>query len=177
MAAAGIDADHEAITRKEVLNRLRLGIWTMLRYSFLRPDLPELLRSVTEDGISTHRLIMTTDGPAPQFVEEHGLVDGMLRVAVDNGVSPMQALQMVTINPATLFRIDGQVGGRHRPRADLLLLPDLASFRPQTVITRGAWRPRAGGFAPRFRTRTGTRTAAGHASTLTWISATPHSTR
>ena len=40
VAAAGIDADHEAITRKEVLNRLRLGIWTMLRYSSLRPDLP-----------------------------------------------------------------------------------------------------------------------------------------
>jgi adenine deaminase len=138
VAAAGIDADHEAITSKEVLNRLRLGIWTMLRYSSLRPDLPELLRSVTEDGISTHRLIMTTDGPAPQFVEEHGLVDGMLRVAVDNGVSPMQALQMVTINPATLFRIDGQVGGLGiGRRADLLLLPDLASFRPQTVITRG----------------------------------------
>ena len=138
VAAAGIDADHEAITSKEVLNRLRLGIWTMLRYSSLRPDLPELLRSVTEDGISTHRLIMTTDGPAPQFVEEHGLVDGMLRVAVDNGVSPMQALQMVTINPATLFRIDGQVGGIGiGRRADLLLLPDLVSFRPQTVITRG----------------------------------------
>jgi adenine deaminase len=138
VAAAGIDADHEAITRNEVINRLRLGIWTMLRYSSLRPDLPELLRSITEDGISTHRLIMTTDGPAPQFVEEHGLVDGMLRVAVDNGVSPMQALQMVTINPATLFRIDGQVGGIGiGRRADLLLLPDLASFRPQTVITRG----------------------------------------
>ena len=138
VAAAGIDADHEAITKKEVLNRLRLGIWTMLRYSSLRPDLPELLRAVTEDGVSTHRLIMTTDGPAPEFAAEHGLVDGMLRVAVDNGVPPMQALQMVTINPATLFRIDGQVGGIGiGRRADLLLLPDLTSFRPETVITRG----------------------------------------
>jgi adenine deaminase len=50
----------------------------------------------------------------------------------------MQALQMVTINPATLFRIDGQVGGIGIGRqADLLLLPDLTSFRPETVITRG----------------------------------------
>jgi adenine deaminase len=138
VAAAGIDADHEAITREEVLNRLRLGIWTMLRNSSLRPDLPELLRSVTENGVSTHRLIMTTDGPSPEFIAEHGLVDGMLRVAVNNGVSPMQALQMVTINPATLFGIDGQVGGIGiGRRADLLLLPDLVSFRPQTVITRG----------------------------------------
>ena len=138
VAAAGIDADHEAITKGEVLNRLRLGIWTMLRYSSLRPDLPELLRVVTEDGVSTQRLVMTTDGPAPEFVAEHGLVDGMLRVAVQNGVPPMQALQMVTINPATLFRIDGQVGGIGiGRRADLLLLPDLVSFRPQTVIARG----------------------------------------
>jgi adenine deaminase len=53
-------------------------------------------------------------------------------------VPPMQALQMVTINPATLFRIDGQVGGIGiGRRADLLLLPDLTSFRPETVITRG----------------------------------------
>jgi adenine deaminase len=53
-------------------------------------------------------------------------------------VPPLQALQMVTINPATLFRIDGQVGGPGvGRRADILLLPDLASFRPQTVITRG----------------------------------------
>jgi adenine deaminase len=138
VAAAGIDADHEAITKREVLNRLRLGIWTMLRYSSLRPDLPELLRAVTEDRVSTHRLVMTTDGPAPEFAAEHGLVDGMLRVAVENGVPPMQALQMVTINPATLFRIDGQVGGIGiGRRADLLLLPDLTSFRPETVITRG----------------------------------------
>lgn len=138
VAAAGIDADHEAITKREVLNRLRLGIWTMLRNSSLRPDLPELLRAVTEDGVSTQRLVMTTDGPAPEFVADSGLVDGMLRVAVENGVPPMQALQMVTINPATLFRIDGQVGGLGiGRRADILLLPDLASFRPRTVITRG----------------------------------------
>ena len=138
VAAAGIDADHEAITRREVLNRLRLGVWTMLRNSSLRPDLPELLRAVTEDGVSTQRLIMTTDGPAPEFVAENGLVDGLLRVAVENGVPPLQALQMVTINPATLFRIDGQVGGLGvGRRADILLLPDLASFRPETVITLG----------------------------------------
>ncbi len=138
VAAAGIDADHEAITKGEVLNRLRIGIWTMLRNSSLRPDLPELLRAVTEDGVSTQRLVMTTDGPSPEFVADHGLVDGMLRVAVENGVPPMQALQMVTINPATLFRIDGQVGGLGiGRRANLLLLPDLSSFRPQTVITQG----------------------------------------
>jgi adenine deaminase len=88
--------------------------------------------------VSTQRLIMTTDGPSPEFIARNGLVDGLLRVAVENGVPPLRALQMVTINPATLFRIDGQVGGLGvGRRADILLLPDLASFRPETVITRG----------------------------------------
>ncbi|MDP9457551.1 MAG: amidohydrolase family protein [Actinomycetota bacterium] len=138
VVAAGIDADHEAITKGEVVSRLRLGVWTMLRNSSLRPDLPELLRAVTEDGVSTQRLMMTTDGPSPEFLAEHGLVDGMLRVAVESGIPPIQALQMVTINPATLFRIDGEVGGIGiGRRADLLLLPDLTTFRPETVITQG----------------------------------------
>ena len=138
VVAAGIDADHEAITREEVLNRLRLGLWTMLRNSSLRRDLPELLRVVTEDGVSTQRLVMTTDGAAPEYLADHGMVDGLLRVAVEEGVPPMVALQMVTINPATLFRLDDRVGGiAAGRRADLLLLPDLGSFRPDTVVTRG----------------------------------------
>ncbi len=138
VVVSGIDADHEAITREEVLNRLRLGLWTMLRNSSLRRDLPELLRVVTEDGIGTQRLIMTTDGPAPEYAAEHGFVDGLLRTAVENGVPPMQALQMVTINPATLLRLDGRLGGIAPGRqADILVLPDLTSFRPETVVARG----------------------------------------
>jgi adenine deaminase len=138
VVTAGVEADHEAITREEALNRLRLGLWTMLRGSSLRQDLPELLPIVTEDGVSTHRLTMTTDGPAPEYIAEHGFVDGLLHTAVENGVPPMQALQMVTINPATLLRLDGRLGGIAAGRqADLLLLSDLVSFRPEIVIARG----------------------------------------
>lgn len=138
VVASGVDADHEAITREEVLNRLRLGLWTMLRNSSLRPDLPELLRVVTEDGVSTQRIIMTPDDPAPEYVAEHGFVDGLLRTAVEDGVPPMQALQMVTINPATLLRLACRLGGITPGRqADILLLPDLASFRPETVVACG----------------------------------------
>jgi adenine deaminase len=132
----------------------------MLRYSSLRPDLPELLRAVTEDGVSTHRLVMTTDGPAPEFAAEHGLVDGMLRVAVENGVPPMQALRMVTINPATLFRIDGQVGGIGiGRRADLLLLP----VRRRSSLA-AAWWPRTKGSASGSSVSIGRATEAGRVS-------------
>lgn len=138
LVAAGITADHEAISAQEVLSRLRLGLWTMLRHSSLRPDLPELLRAVTEEGVSTRRLILTTDGSSPEHIAEHGLVDGLLRIAVERGVDPMQALRMVTLNPATWMRRDHELGGlAPGRRADILLLPDLSSFRPETVICGG----------------------------------------
>ncbi|MGH3085912.1 MAG: adenine deaminase C-terminal domain-containing protein, partial [Rubrobacteraceae bacterium] len=138
LVAAGIDADHEAISKEELLHRLRLGLWTMMRHSSLRLDLPELLRAITEDGVNTSRLVMTTDGPSPEHVEREGFVDGMLRLAVEQGVPPMIALQMVTVNPATWLRRDGELGGlAPGRRADALLLPDLESFKPDLVISAG----------------------------------------
>lgn len=138
LVVAGIDADHEAITKEELLHRLRLGLWTMMRHSSLRPDLPELLRVIVEDNVDTRRLIMTTDGPSPEHLAEHGFVDGMLRLAVESGVPPMTALQMVTINPATWLGRDHETGGlAPGRRANILLLPSLETFRPEVVVSGG----------------------------------------
>ena len=138
IVAAGISACHEAITVQEVLDRLRLGMWTALRHSSLRPDLPEIVKAVTERHVSTGRLLLTTDGPHPAFVDEEGFVDGLLRIAVRAGVPPIQALQLVTLNPATYLGLDEVLGGiAPGRRADLLLLPDLETFRPSLVIAAG----------------------------------------
>ncbi len=138
IVAAGISACHEAITAKESLDRLRLGMWTTLRNSSLRPDLAEIITMITEGKVATSRILMTTDGPHPAFIEEEGLVDGLLRKAVQLGLPPMQAIQMVTINAATFLRLDEQIGGiAPARRADLLLLPDLTDFRPELVISGG----------------------------------------
>ena len=138
IAASGISACHEAITMQEALERLRLGLWTVLRNSSLRPDLPELAKLITEKKVDTQRVLMTTDGPHPAFIDESGLVDGLVREAVDHGIPPVQALQMVTINAATYLGLDEHLGGiAPGKRADLLFLPDLTTFRPQHVIAGG----------------------------------------
>lgn len=138
IAASGINACHEAITAKEAFDRLRLGLWTVLRNSSLRPDLHEIIKLLTEGNVSTNRIIMTTDGPHPSFIEEEGFVDGLVRKSVELGVPAMQAIQMVTINPATYLRLDDYIGGIAPGRqADILLLPDLALFRPEKVIAKG----------------------------------------
>ncbi|WP_018130299.1 adenine deaminase C-terminal domain-containing protein [Effusibacillus pohliae] len=138
IVAAGVSACHEAITAQESLDRLRLGMWTTLRNSSLRPDFPEVVKLITEANIQTQRILMTTDGPHPAYIEEEGCVDGLVRKAVELGVAPMQAIQMATINPATYLRLDDQIGGiAPGRRADLLVLPDLVDFRPELVICGG----------------------------------------
>ena len=138
LVAAGLRSCHEAVTVDEALERLRLGLWTPLRHSSLRPDLPELLRVITEEEIDTSRILFTTDGPAPDAISEHGYLDGLLRLAVEAGVPPVQAIRMATINAATYLHLDDHLGGVAPGRlADLVLLPDLSSFRPQLVIAGG----------------------------------------
>jgi adenine deaminase len=139
VAAAGIGACHEAITAREIMDRLRAGFWTMLRHSSLRPDLPELARAITEMGADTRRLMLTVDGPAPGFIAHDGFIDEALRRIVAAGVPAVTAIQMATLNPATYYGMDEEVGGIAPGRlADLVLLPDLQEFRPVRVIANGA---------------------------------------
>lgn len=138
IVAAGISACHEAIRPEEVLDRLRLGMWTTLRNSSLRPDFPELVKAITESKLSTNRLLMTSDGPHPGYIDENGFMDGLLRQAVELGIPPVQAVQMATLNAATYLRMEDDVGGiAPGRRADINILPNLVSFRPEMVISGG----------------------------------------
>jgi len=138
IAAAGAESCHESITAEDVARRLRLGFWTMLRHSSLRPDLPELLRAITEMRLPANRMMFTTDGSGPSFTAREGLLDGMLRLAVRAGIDPVTALQMATINPAMYLGMEKNLGSIAPGRqADILLLPDLEKFVPHMVISKG----------------------------------------
>lgn len=145
VAASGVSACHEAITSKEDFDRLRLGLWTTLRNSSLRPDLEEIIKLITESNANTNRLLMTTDGPHPSFIEKEGFMDGLVKKAVELGVSPIQAIQMATLDPASYLRLDDYIGGIAPGRqADILILPNLVDFRPNIVISKGKVVARAG---------------------------------
>lgn len=137
LAAAGLSSDHEPITAQEALDRARHGIALMLRQSSLRPDLRGLLAPFVKSG-SLGRLMLTTDGSTPAFVVEHGFVDGLVRIAMEEGVAPVEAYRMVTLNPASYYGKDADLGGIAPGRyADLLLLEDLLEPCPRAVIARG----------------------------------------
>ncbi len=136
LAAAGISSCHEPITPDEVTARLRLGLYTMIRDGSIRRDLPALRGALTV--ASPRRLILASDGAWAQRLMERGYLDDSARQAVRLGLSPMQALQAITLVPAERFGIDDRLGGLGPGRqADLVLLPDLPDFRPSLVIARG----------------------------------------
>lgn len=137
LATAGIRSCHEAITAEEAIERLRLGFWTILRHSSLREDLPVLLACL--DRTAFHdRLAYTTDGTAETHVQDFGLIDHLIRVALQAGVSSTIAYRMATLNPATYLGLDEDLGAVAPGRvADINLLSSLDEPMPELVICRG----------------------------------------
>jgi len=137
LARAGFTSCHEAVTAEDVRDRLRAGLVTMLRHSSIRPDLPDLLRAVTREEIASGRVMLTADGPTPAFIADRGYLDHLLEVAISAGISPIDALRMVTVNPARYYGIQdaGQIAVGYR--ADVNVIPDLSHMTPTVVIADG----------------------------------------
>jgi len=138
LSGAGVESCHESIRGDEVVERLRLGMYAMLRESSLRQDLHELLEKVRREGLRTDRIMLTTDCSSPAFYAEHGINDRLIRIALEEGFDPVTAYRMCTINPAVYFGMDHEIGGIAPGRqADMLVLRDLADPLPETVLSRG----------------------------------------
>ncbi len=137
LAAAGFTSCHEAVTADEARDRLRAGLYVMLRHSPIRPDLPQLAAVVTPDLESSPRLMLTADGPTPAFIAEDGYMDHILDVAIRSGIPPMTALRMATVNPASYYGLDDRGEIAVGKRADLNVLRELTDPHPQHVIAGG----------------------------------------
>jgi adenine deaminase len=134
-AAAGIRSDHEATTLEEGRERLRAGMWVLIREASGARNLEALIPLVAEFG--PHRLAFCTDDRDPDHIVSAGHINSMVRAAVAAGVDPADALVMASHNPATWHGLRDRGAVAPGYRADLLLLPDLESFRPAAVLKDG----------------------------------------
>src|SRR2546427_2298934 len=137
LARAGFTSGHEAVTAQDVRDRLRAGLVAMLRHSSIRPDLPDLLQAIMRDEIAAGKVMLTADGPTPAFIADRGYLDHLLEVAIAAGVEPIDALRMVTVNPARYYGMldAGEIAVGHR--ADLNVIPDLTHPTPALVVADG----------------------------------------
>ena len=134
-AAAGIRSDHEAFTAEEGRERLRAGMWLLIREASAARNLRALTPLVTEFGPS--RMAFCTDDREPEHIAEDGHVNAIVRDAVAYGVAPEDALVLASHHPALWHGLDTLGAVAPGYQADLLLLPDLERFVPEIVLKRG----------------------------------------
>ena len=134
-AAAGIYSDHEALTVEEGRERLRAGMWLLIREASMARNLHALLPLVEQYGPT--RIAFCTDDRDPEDIADAGHLNGMVREAVAAGIPPEDAVLMASHHPALWHGLARHGAVAPGYAGDLLVLPDLESFQPSTVLKRG----------------------------------------
>lgn len=137
--ASGLTACHEATTAEGTLRRAQLGMYAQQRYGTAWLDLPNLIPSVLDNpDIDTRFFTMVTDDVTSATILSEGHLVRVVRKAISLGLSPMQAIQMVTINPAQLLEKARWIGSISPGRsADILLVSDLHALTIDQVFADG----------------------------------------
>ena len=133
--AAGIRSDHEASTPEEGRERLRAGMWLLIREASAARNLHALLPLLREYG--PNRIAFCTDDREPEHIADDGHINAIVRDAVAFGIPPEDALVCATFNPALWHGLSHLGAVAPGYQADLLLLPDLETFVPETVLKAG----------------------------------------
>lgn len=143
--AGGPEDDHEGTRMEDAVARVRQGMKAMLRFGSAWHDVAAQIRAVTEVGLDPRHFILCTDDSHSATLVGEGHVNRAVRQAIAQGLAPLRAIQMATINTAEHFGLSRQVGmiapGRY---ADIIILSDLAQFTIDTVIAKGKIASRAG---------------------------------
>lgn len=140
MALLGLTCDHEALTGKDALLRIDLGYMASLRYSSIRPDLPNIIEQLLELGVNHFdHFLLTTDGSTPGFYLKNGL-NKAIKIAIDKGVPEIDAYAMASYNVARYYSLDYVLGAIAPGRiAHLNILPAKEEPTPISVLAKGKW--------------------------------------
>lgn len=137
-AAGGPADDHEGTCEEDALSRVRQGMRHMMRLGSAWYDVESQITAVTEKGLDPRNFILCTDDCHSGTLVNDGHMNRVVRHAIECGADPLVAIQMATINTATHFGLEREIGsiapGR---RADVILSNDLNSLPINTVIARG----------------------------------------
>jgi adenine deaminase len=135
---SGIRSDHESVSEEEGVEKLRAGMWLMIRESSTSKDLCNLVKPLVRGKLDSRHCMFVSDDRSVNDLLLEGHMDHILRKAISEGLDFMTATQMVSINPATYMGIDDEVGSLTAGRfADIILLSDLEKIRIEKVVIGG----------------------------------------
>ncbi len=136
--AAGVDSCHETTNREDALAKLRAGMWVQFREGSTFQDVAALAPVLTEDGVDPRHCLLVTDDVLPDTVVNDGHMDRVVRRAIEEGIDPLVAIQMATVNGAEYYGLRHDLGSIAPGRiADILFVEDLRDFRPHRVLADG----------------------------------------
>ncbi len=137
-ACGGLLDDHECVDYQDAYARLRLGLAVFVREGSTERNLEPILKGALEARMDTRHLMFCTDDKHPHDILAEGHINYMVRRAIELGYSPVEAIQMASLNAAIHFRIDHRVGSLTPSRwADILLVEDLQRMVPSEVFVQG----------------------------------------
>ena len=136
--AGGPEDDHEGTRQQDAVARARQGMKVMLRYGSAWHDVAAQVGAVTKEGLDPHRFLLCTDDSHAATLSTEGHMDRVLRHAIAEGLEPMTAIQMMTVNTAEHFGVAKEMGMIAPGRwADIVLVSDLADFHAELVVAKG----------------------------------------
>ena len=131
--ASGIASDHECTTPQEAIEKIRLGMYIMIREATGARDLEPLIPVLKE--YNTRKCIFVTDDRHPKHLKKH--ISNMVEKAVEMGVDPIKAIQMASLNTAEYFKIPNAGAIAPGYNADIAIFKDLKNFEPTMVFKKG----------------------------------------
>ena len=136
--ASGVRCCHESTRAEDVLEKMRHGMYALMRYGSAWHDMPIIIRAILDNKIDDRFACMISDDTHPDTLIQDGHMDHIVRCAVKEGLDPIKAIQYVTINPATCFRMDHEMGSITPGKcADIVFFDDLNDIRITRTIIDG----------------------------------------
>ena len=136
--ASGVRCCHESTRAEDALQKMRLGMYAMLREGSAWHDLKEVAKAVTEHEVDSRFACLISDDTHPNTLQTYGHLDYIVKRAIEEGVDPVTAIQMVTINVAQCFQLDHDFGSIAPSKcADMVLIDDLNTCRVNEVFING----------------------------------------
>ena len=137
-AAAGITSCHESTKKIQAIQKIRYGMYAMLREASGARDVADTIKAVTEAKLDSRHVCLVTDDREPCALLQEGHIDHVIRRAIEEGTDPIEAIQMATLNVAEHFECARELGSIAPTRyADMVILDELDKVSVNTVIADG----------------------------------------
>ena len=148
-AAARIAADHECSTVEEMNDRLERGMYILLRQGSACHNLRTLIKGMTAEN--SRRCLLCSDDRPPKTILHEGHLDNHLRICVEEGLDPVTAIRMATLNAAECFDLKDRGAIAPGYRGDVVLLDDLKDFHVNRVFVEGTLVAEEGKYLPEIK--------------------------